>query len=134
MANKYSNKWLGTLINPQYFFIANTTRDKYYIMYITAKKNVVESNNRLKELQNAIKLLKGDIYFIKDAIDSQDYKAQTERVIQAIDDAVAELEKNMTKLFEAVSNRLASCAESDAWFGDTAKNYSDYINSSILHR
>lgn len=132
MATRYSNKWLSNNCPNANGFFVNKSNTTYWISYFSAKKNVVELNENMKTIKTAAESLKNDIEALKGAIDSQDYRSQTASVIAAIDASVAEVEKNMTKLFTSVSNRLASCAESDSWFGDTAQNYANYINQSIL--
>ena len=132
MATRYSNKWLSNNCPMANSFYVNKSYTTYWISYFSAKKNVVELNENMKTIKTAVDSLKNDIEALKGSIDSQDYRNQTANVIAAIDAAVVEVEKNMQKLFTAVSARLASAAESDSWFGDTAANYANYINQSIL--
>lgn len=134
MATFYSNKWLsGNLPTVNQFFV-DKNHTKYYIGYFAAKKNVVELNNNMNAIKSAVETLKSDIESLKQSIDSTDYRNQTDSVISAIDSAVKNIDANMQKLFTSVSNRLASAAETDAWFGTSAANYSNYINQTILKK
>ena len=127
-----TNKWLSNNCPNANDFFVDKSHTSYWISYHSAKKNVVELNENMKTIKTAVESLKNDIEALKGAIDSQDYRNQTASVIAAIDAAVAEAEKNMTKLFTSVVNRLVSCAESDSWFGDTASMYAEYIATTIL--
>lgn len=126
------NKWLSNNCPNANDFFVDKSHTKYWISYFSAKKNVVELNENMKTVKTAVESLKNDIEILKGAIDSQDYRSQTASVIAAIDSAIVEVEKNMTKLFTSVVNRLVSCAESDSWFGDTASMYAEYITTTIL--
>ncbi len=132
MATRYSNRWLSNNCPYANGFFVDKSHNSYWISYFSAKKNVVELNENMNTIKTAVESLKNDIEALKSSIDSQDYRSQTASVISAIDAAVAETEKNMIKLFTSVSNRLAANAETDSWFGDTAQNYANYINQSIL--
>lgn len=134
MASSYSNKWLSSTCPPANTFYVNKSYTKYYIFYFPAKKNVVELNEDMQKIKNGVDKLIQDIEALKGAIDSEDYRSKTSEIEKALNESVAAIQGNMTKLFTSCANRLQANAESDAWFGDTAANYARYINESILKR
>lgn len=127
-----SNKWLSGTCPAINEFYVDKSKTEYYIQYYQTKSGVSKVNTDWKAIKdNAIKLERG-IAEIKDAIDSEDYKAQSDALIQAVDAAITAIDENLTKLFTAVVSRMNASAESDEWFSETAALYANYVATAIL--
>lgn len=68
----------------------------------------------------------------KRAIDSEDYRAETDSLIQAVESAMQAIDENVTKLFTSIVSRMNAAAESDEWFSETASLYANYVATAIL--
>lgn len=128
----YSNKWLCPSCPQANDFYVDKSHTDYYIGYLDSKESVTAINDAWKNNKSCVDALKNDIEALKQSIDSQDYKKQTDDIIAALNNSIASLDKNFNSLFNSVVNRLIEAAASDEWFSETAIQYATFISETIL--
>ncbi len=126
------NKWLMESCPSANNFEVDRTKVEYYIQYYQTKKLVSDLNQDWINVLNNLNALKTSIEDINKSIDSEDYKAQTIDVINAIVASEKALDSNFKQLFSSVVKRMEESAESDEWFAETAALYASYILNGIL--
>lgn len=127
-----SNKWLSPTCPTVNEFSVDESKTEYHIQYFNTKSGVTNINTDWREVKSSAEKLKAGIREIKGAIDSEDYRAQTDSLIQAVESAMQAIDENVTKLFTSIVSRMNAAAESDEWFSETASLYANYVATAIL--